>query len=251
MPESDDRPLLVADSWLMVDGSVRALERHIDRFTRSCLDLAVVSATDLGHFWSVTLAGLPRSGEWFPRAELIDDPPELHLRMRPAPVRTDRLRVWVPDESDRRVHPGRKGPDLAALGELRKEAERHGAQEALLTTPTGIVVEAASSSVLWWEDEVLCAPPGDIPALPGTTAALVLELALTQGIPVDRRARRPAELSGKEVWLLNALHGIRLVTGWPSDAITPGAGNRFGEWRERVERLRVPLDRHEFAEFHS
>jgi branched-subunit amino acid aminotransferase/4-amino-4-deoxychorismate lyase len=242
MPERDDGPLLVADSWLMVDGSVRAMQRHVDRFTRSCLDLAVVSADELRHFWSDALAGLPRSGEWFPRAELVGDPPELHLRMRPAPVRTDRVRVWLPGESDRRVHPGRKGPDLDALGKLRVEAGRHGAQEALLTTPAGIVVEASSSSVLWWEGEVLCAPPADIPALPGTTAGLVLELASAQGIPTDRRARLPVELSGKEVWLLNALHGIRLVVGWTGGAISPGAGERFPVWRERIEQLRVPLD---------
>lgn len=242
MPARDDGPPLVADSWLILDGSVRALQRHVDRFTRSCLDLDVVSADELRCFWSAALAGLPRSGEWFPRAELIGDPPELHLRIRPAPVRGDRVRVWVPGESDRRLHPGRKGPDLEALGELRAEAGQHGAQEALLMTPAGIVVEASSSSVLWWEDEVLCAPPDDIPALPGTTAALVLELASAQGIPTDRRARRPVELSGKEVWLLNALHGIRLVTGWAGDAIIPGAGKRFPVWRERIEQLRVPLD---------
>jgi branched-subunit amino acid aminotransferase/4-amino-4-deoxychorismate lyase len=240
MPETGDDPLLVADSWLVLDGAVRAMQRHVDRFTRSCLELGAVTAVELQEFWLAALAGLPRSGAWFPRAELTGA--ELRLRMRPAPVRSDRVRVWVPGEPDQRIHPGRKGPDLAALGRLRTDAEYHGAQEALLTTPEGVVVEASSSSVLWWEDDVLCAPPESIPALPGITAALVCELASELGIATDRRARRPAELSGKEVWLLNALHGVRLVTGWAGGVITPGAGTRFGEWRERVEQLRIRLD---------
>jgi branched-subunit amino acid aminotransferase/4-amino-4-deoxychorismate lyase len=240
MPGTGDGPLLVADSWLVLDGAVRAMRWHVDRFTRSCLELGVVSASELREFWSDGLAGLPRSGAWFPRAELAGS--QLQLRMRPSPVRSDRVRVWVSGEPDQRVHPGRKGPELEALALLRKDAEYHGAQEALLTTSDGVVVEASSSSVLWWEDDVLCAPPADIPALPGITATLVCELASTLGIPVDRRARRPAELSGKEVWLLNALHGVRLVTGWAGGVITPGAGTRFGEWRERVEQLRVRLD---------
>ncbi|MBP2329687.1 branched-subunit amino acid aminotransferase/4-amino-4-deoxychorismate lyase [Kibdelosporangium banguiense] len=239
MPGTDDEPLLVADSWLVLDGAVRAMQRHVDRFTRSCLALGVVTTVELQEFWSAAVAGLPRSGAWFPRAELVAS--GLQLRMRPAPVRGDSVQVWVPDKPDRRIHPDRKGPDIEALGQLRKEAEHHGAQEALLMTPDGVVVEASSSSVLWWEDDVLCAPPEGIPALPGITATLVWELAVELGIPTDRRARRPAELSGKEVWLLNALHGVRLVTGWAEDAITPGAGTRFSEWRERVEQSRVRL----------
>jgi branched-subunit amino acid aminotransferase/4-amino-4-deoxychorismate lyase len=112
----------------------------------------------------------------------------------------------------------------------------------LLRTADGTVVEAASSSVLGWEDDVLCAPPDEIPALPGTTAGLVRDLATAQGIRTARRARRIDELAGREVWLLNALHGIRLVTGWIGCGITPGNGTHFALWRERVERLRLPLN---------
>ena len=44
------------------------------------------------------------------------------------------------------------------------------------------------------------------------------------------------------MWLLNALHGIRLVTGLIGAGIAPGDGGHFASWRERVERLRTPLN---------
>jgi branched-subunit amino acid aminotransferase/4-amino-4-deoxychorismate lyase len=235
-------PLLVADSWLVLDGSVRSLDRHIARFSRSCLDLGVVTPGELREFWRASVAALPRSGAWFPRAELVGDPPVLSLRLRPAPQRGEYVRVWVPDGPDRRHDPTRKGPDLHAMVQLRGEAEHRNAQEALLRTPDGTVVEAATSSILWWEDDVLCSPPEEIPALAGTTAGVVRDVAQALGIPTAHRARRVDELDQREVWLLNALHGIRLVTGWVGSTATPGGGARFPHWRERVERLRVPLD---------
>ena len=239
---ANDAPLLVADSWLVLDGTVRSLDRHVSRFTRSCLELGVVTPQELNRFWRRTIAELPRTGAWFPRVELTGDPPSLRLRLRPAPARGEHVRVWVPDRPDHRLQPARKGPDLPALGEMRAKAESHGAQEALLRTADGIVVEAASSSVLWWENDVLCAPPEEIPALPGTTAGLVLDLAAARGIETARRARRVDELADREVWLLNALHGVRLVTGLIGAGVTPGHGRHFTPWRERVERLRLPLD---------
>ncbi|GAA3682920.1 aminotransferase class IV [Lentzea roselyniae] len=239
---TEDTPLLVADSWLVLDGSVLALDRHVSRFTRSCLETGLAAPEELDRFWREAISALPRTGAWFPRAELAGDPPSLRLRIRPAPPRGEHVRVWVPDAPDPRRSPARKGPDLEALGRLRAEAELHGAQEALLRTADGIVVEAASSSVLWWEDGVLCSPPSEIPALPGTTAALVRDLATAQGIRTARRRRRVEELTGREVWLLNALHGIRLVTGWAGCDATPGSDGHFARWRERVERLRLPLN---------
>ena len=239
---AEDGSLLVADSWLVLDGSVRSLDRHVSRFTRSCLETGAVTEEELDRFWREAISALPRTGEWFPRAELSGDPPALRLRIRPAPPRGEHVRVWVPDGHDHRRSPARKGPDLPALGRMRAEAESHGCEEALLRTVDGVVVEAASSSVLWWEDDVLCAPPADIPALPGTTAGLVRDLASAQGVPTARRARRVDELAGREIWLLNALHGIRLVTALVGSGTTPGEGEHFARWRERVERLRLPLN---------
>jgi len=51
----------------------------------------------------------------------------------------------------------------------------------------------------------------------------------------------PDELDGLEIWALNALQGIRIVTEWidgPSTAEQPG---RLALWRARLDRLRKPL----------
>lgn len=221
--------LLVADSWLVEDGRARGLDLHRQRFAGACAALGV--PTDA--FWPDAVARLPRAGQWFPRVELVDvaGKPLLRLRIRPAPERLDSARVWVPGEPDPRRHPRRKGPDLDRLADLRRGGARHGAQEVLLTTPAGVVLEAANSSLLWWEDDELCLPDPELPVLPGVTVALVRRLAERDGVPVRHRARRLADLAGREVWLANALHGIRPVTAWVGADQPVGEAVRCARWR--------------------
>lgn len=222
--------LLVADSWLVEDSRVRALDLHQQRFTEACAGFGV----EVTSFWQDAIARLPRTGEWFPRAELVDTAGQLQLglQVRPAPERLDTAKVWVSGEPDPRRHPRRKGPDLDRLAELRRAGARHGAQEVLLTGPAGVVLEAANSSLLWWEGEELCLPDPELPVLPGVTVALVLRFAERHGVPVRYRRRRLADLSGREVWLANALHGIRPVTGWIGTDQPVGTPERCARWRQ-------------------
>lgn len=101
-----------------------------------------------------------------------------------------------------------------------------------MTDPTGVVLEAANSSLLWWEGEELCLPDPELPVLPGVTVALVLRFAERHGVPVRYRRRRLADLSGREVWLANALHGIRPVTGWIGTDQPVGTPERCARWRQ-------------------
>ncbi|MDT0457323.1 hypothetical protein RM550_16510 [Streptomyces sp. DSM 41527] len=55
-----------------------------------------------------------------------------------------------------------KGPDLDALGALRGRAVERGAQEALLTTESGVVLEGGCASVLWWDGDRLCVPSPEL-----------------------------------------------------------------------------------------
>jgi hypothetical protein len=51
----------------------------------------------------------------------------------------------------------------------------------------------------------------------------------------------PAEIADTELWSLNALHGIRIVTRWvdgPDLAQLPG---RLAIWRARLDALRKPI----------
>lgn len=225
--------VLVADSWLVDDGRQRAAAAHWDRFCGSCLQ-AGVQREELRSFRAAASAALPREGRWFPRVELTQRGLALRLRRAP-PVASETARVLVGAPGDPRAAPCRKGPDLELLASLRAAARERGADELLLCDEHGALLEGALSSLLWWEDDVLCTTR-DEHALPGVTRALLLARAQADGIEVRRRAPQPSELDGRETWLTSALHGIRVVTGWVSPQITPGAGERAPRWREELDR---------------
>ncbi|WP_043632330.1 aminotransferase class IV [Nonomuraea candida] len=238
VPVEDD--LLAADSWLVVDGAARFLADHGRRFRAAC-EAAAAAGELVAAMWRAAVAALPREGDWFPRVELSASG-ELRLRLRTAPPRGGRLTVWAGPPGDPRRAPRVKGPDLALLARLRAEALRHGAHEALITTADGWVVEGATTSLLWWEDGTLCAPPDELPALPGVTAARLRRRAAELGIPVARRRRRVPDLAGREIWLVNALHGIRPVRGWAAPGLPgPGPAAMAPSWQAWLARQAEPL----------
>ncbi|MFI6852102.1 aminotransferase class IV [Streptomyces sp. NPDC050416] len=233
--------LLVADSWLVREGRVRAYARHRARFARACAECGGPEPRRLAAFWQDVTAVLPRTGAWFPRVELAAGSLELRLLLRPAPPLGTEVRLWAAGQSDPRTVPRRKGPDLDTLARVRRRACGEGAEEAVLIAPSGTVLESATASVLWWEDDTLCLPPPRLPVLPGVTAGLVQERALRSGIRIAHRERTVAELDGREVWLVNALHGIRPVTGWVGRPMRVPPAQRAGEWRRWLDGLMEPL----------
>ncbi|MFE9447213.1 aminotransferase class IV [Streptomyces sp. NPDC006739] len=233
--------LLVADSWLVRDGRVRGLDRHRERFVRACGEAGGPSVLRLLEFWHVMTDALPRTGEWFPRVELAAGSGELRLLLRPAPPLGAEVRVWAAGQTDPRTVPRRKGPDLDALARVRDRASGAGAQEAVLVTPSGVVLEAATASVLWWEGDTLCLPAPQLPLLPGVTVGLIQARALRSGVRVAHRERTVAELDGREVWLVNALHGIRPVTGWTGRRLRAAEAVRAPEWRAWLDDSMEPL----------
>ena len=235
-------PLLAADSWLVEDGAVRALTWHERRFKIACQQSGCGLADDLRAFWAEAVSVLPRHGRWFPRVELTAAAlPQLRLRIRPAPARAGQVRVWVATDRDQRRLPRRKGPDLPWLSRIRGRAAELGADEALLTTSTGLLLEAAHSSVLWWEDDTLCVPSPTMRLLPGITTGLIQQEARRRGLDVRPRRCRLDQLSGREAWLVNALHGIRPVGAWIGANIPPGEPDRVRAWRSWWEHLLEPL----------
>jgi branched-subunit amino acid aminotransferase/4-amino-4-deoxychorismate lyase len=230
----------VADSWLALDGAVLALDLHRDRF------LASATHPEAAAFWDAAVAATPPSGAWFPRVESHRTGAggrRLVARMRPAPERRRSavLAGWHGD--DPRRHPDVKGPDLTRLSRVRTAVQPLGADEAVLLTPDGYVVEGAWSALLWWRGDILCGPPRDVAfaRVDSVTARSVQTLAAALGHDLHEEAVTPAELDGTELWVLSALHGIRIATGWvdgPQLAERPG---RLGAWRARVDRLRRPV----------
>jgi branched-subunit amino acid aminotransferase/4-amino-4-deoxychorismate lyase len=246
--------LEVADSWLVDDGTVLALELHRSRFLASveARGFGRTTAADparLGQpgeaerFWEAAIAAIPRSGEWFPRVELLsrDGAAQFLLRLRSAPERALSLVLASHDGVDTRTAPSIKGPDLAVMLRLRTEAQQRGADDAVLLSPDGFVVEGAHTSLLWWRGDTLCAPSPELERVDSVTAKSIITLASALGVEVYYESVTPDELEGLEVWAVNALHGIRIVTGWidgPSTAEQPG---RLRKWRRLLDTLRKPL----------
>ncbi|WP_405730952.1 aminotransferase class IV [Streptomyces sp. NBC_01537] len=243
-------PFLAADSWLIRDGRVRALPRHRERFLRACAEAGGPPAAQLSAFWREMTAALPRAdGTWFPRVELAaartaGRRPQLRLRLRPAPPLAPAVRVWGAGQPDPRTLPRRKGPDLGTLAGVRRRAstQGQGADEAVLTTASGLILEAANSSILWWEDDTtLCLPAPELPVLPGVTTGLLQARARRSGIRLLHRRCTLDDLDGHEVWLVNALHGIRPVTDWTDRPITAGPAPRAAEWQAWLTGISEPL----------
>jgi branched-subunit amino acid aminotransferase/4-amino-4-deoxychorismate lyase len=227
----------VAESFLVAEGRVRGLDLHARRFARGCAEAGVGPQRPL----AAVAAELPRSGRWFPRVNVGADG-ALRVTVRPAPAREPSVVAWVLDGPDPRRAPRRKGPDLARLGALRVEAARHGAGEALLHDGDGRLLEGAYTSLVWWEDDALCAVPDEAPILDGVTRRLLLGLGAADGTEVRYARPLPADLDGREVWLTSALHGIRAVA--PSAApggLRAGPAPRAAAWQKRLEALAEPI----------
>jgi branched-subunit amino acid aminotransferase/4-amino-4-deoxychorismate lyase len=235
-----------ADSWLVADGSVRALALHRERFfdaVQAHATSTAVPVANLVDFWEAAITALPRTGSWFPRVEYRTSGADgqFLLRIRPAPARTRSVVVAAAPAGDPRTEPGIKGPDMQRLAAARADVSELGAEEAIILTPEGFVVEGAYSGLLWWRGNILCAPLDEFDRVDSVTVRSVLALATALGIETYREAVTPAELDGTELWALSALHGARIVTSWlngPSLAELPG---RVATWQARLGALRQPL----------
>jgi len=233
---------LAADSWLVLDGGVVGWAMHVERFVASVAQQG--GDPRLAERATRAVPGaVPASGAWFPRLEWphpgVHAAPILHVRPAPALARRARVRTAA---SDPRSAPTIKGPDLTALGALRDRARADGADEAVVTVD-GLVVDGATSAVAWWRGDVLHVPPASAPRVASTTARQVVAVALARGVRVEEEAATPAALAGAEVWLVNALHGVRGVTAWAEPDGTHHAiavPERADAWHDALERLRRP-----------
>jgi len=232
----------VADSWLVIDGSVLGIGLHRARFFASVPE-SLRAEIRADEFWDAAMALIPRSGEWFPRVEL-QRRPDSHLlvfRLRSAPQRTNHLAVMTWPDGDPRTVPAVKGPDLETMTRLRTAAQAAGANEAVITTTEGYIVEDSHCGLLWWRGDILCGPPADFARVDSVTVRTVLTLAAALGVETYEEAVTPSEIADTELWSLNALHGIRIVTSWvdgPALAQLPG---RLALWRARMDALRKPI----------
>jgi branched-subunit amino acid aminotransferase/4-amino-4-deoxychorismate lyase len=236
-----DTVIEVADSWLVTDGTTLALGLHRARFLGS-METDARGTTGADMFWDAAIALIPRRGDWFPRVELQNRSGArlLVFRLRSAPERTNNVAVTTWREADPRTTPLIKGPDLAAMTRVRTTIQPLGASEAVLLE-NGYVVEGAFSGLLWWRGDILCGPPAEFDRVDSVTVRSVLALATALGVETYGEPVTPAELEGTELWSLNALHGIRIVTKWIDGVALAQKPGRLAAWRARLDALRKPI----------
>ena len=91
----------------------------------------------------------------------------------------------------------------------RAEAEAAGADEALLLSTEGFVVEAASANLFWVRSGVVETAPMGAGILAGVTRSVVLELCRDLGVPCAEAQVKSRELVGAQaVFLSLSSHGI-------------------------------------------
>lgn len=234
--------LEAADSWFVTGGRALALELHRARFSDT---VAARGFTSLGvaDFWGAVIDAIPGTGEWFPRVELVTRRGRGHLRyrQRAAPERSRSITLATHEGDDPRREPRLKGPDLPVLVQARTAAQAKGADEAVILSPDGFIVEGTTSSIVWWVDDELCVVDHGLQRLASVTERSLIALALALGVTVSEQRARPADLAGREAWALSALHGIRIVTGWVDGPDTAELPARLRLWRDRLDALRKPI----------
>ncbi|MDO9589514.1 MAG: aminotransferase class IV, partial [Microcella sp.] len=191
-------------------------------------------------FADAVTAAVPAQGDWFPRIELRErgaaggpTGTQWWLRVRPTPpISTEVVVATAP--RDVRTRPQVKGPDLDALLSLRTAVQPLGAGEAVIVGDDGHIVEGAYSGLVWWRGDTLVRPSDTLPRIASVTVDLVLDAARAAGVPLAEQHARPHELDGCELWVLSALHGLRVATAWV-DGPTFAPGDRAARGRAWLE----------------
>jgi branched-subunit amino acid aminotransferase/4-amino-4-deoxychorismate lyase len=243
-PELITGQLAVADSWLVEQGRARNLQEHYRRFNNWCSE--ITERSDISDFCSEVSKAIPREGRWFPRIELLSNAEtgesQLVFRLRQAPDQIDSMTLWSYSEADPRVNPRVKGPDLSLGLQMRRAAQMHGADEAVILNSEGYILEGALSSLVWFRDDVLCAPGSDLPWIPSITRMEVFAIAEQMGISTRTEKAKPADLVDLEVWGLSSLHGIRPVVDWIDLGGPLGQPRHLESFVKRLRMLSTSID---------
>jgi branched-chain amino acid aminotransferase len=126
----------------------------------------------------------------------------------PAALQTTKTRK----AADRAVPAAAKTHNYLNAILARLELRVTGADEALMLDPDGNVAEGATSNLFFADGTALKTPSLDGPILPGVTRSTVIELAESEGIPVEEGTYAPdAVREADEVFLTNSTSELRPV----------------------------------------
>lgn len=128
---------------------------------------------------------------------------------------------------------GVKSLSYAVNMAAQREAARRGMDDVIFVSSDGVVLEAPTGSVAWWDGETLhTTPTGDTGILAGTTQRLLFDRAAADGWPVAETRAAVADLhAAAVVWLIGSVRG-------PVDVV-----ELDGKSRERVPEVDAAIRR--------
>lgn len=166
----------VFDAARIYDGQLFAFEDHLRRLERSAanirlpVDLEIVRAEA---YRLVAEAGVGPDHQVL-RIILTRGGRRLILT-EPVPPLPEQLRLASVTYSPSRVLDGVKSLSYGANMLARRLAREQGADDALLVTPHGRVLEAPTASIFWVAGGTICTPPLDEHILASITRRIVIE----------------------------------------------------------------------------
>jgi branched-chain amino acid aminotransferase len=166
------------------DGQPFALEEHLRRLERSALNLRLAVDVEAIRADANRLLAHAGPGEDHELLRIVVTRAGRRLllteRLPDAPAR---IRLQSITYSPTRVLDGVKSLSYAANMLASRLARERGADEALLVTPHGRVLEAPTSSIFWIKDGDIFTPPLSEHILASITRALVMELTSAREEP--------------------------------------------------------------------
>jgi branched-chain amino acid aminotransferase len=155
--------------------------------------------------------------------EPLSPPPEQHYK------NGIRVRCVQTVRASDATHSAKLANYLASVLALR-DAKAAGADEALVVSRGGLVVEGTTSNVFAVIGGRLLTPPVELGILDGITRGIVIEVARADRIEVELRALTPGELAGaQEAFITSTIREIlpiREVDGHVVGTGMPGAMTR-------------------------
>lgn len=161
----------------------------------------------------------------------------LNLAIRPLPQLRDSIEVTSVLRPVAIARPSIKGPNIAAYAELAASL----GGEALLLDASGHVVEGTTTSLIWWYPDGTAGISATRERVPSVTERLVSDIARSQNVLLRPARHTPVQLAELDVWAVNALHGIRPVTGIDGRAPARHDPDRLNRYIEALERAWEPV----------
>jgi len=199
--------------------SARALEISFDRSVWSEFVLDTLAAWTIPGEWAMKLLLTRGAPDSAPTGLLTISPlPESYPAQRRDGIAVITLARGFPADAFTDAPwllGGVKTLSYAVNMAAQREAARRGADDVIFTSSDGLVLEAPTSSVVWFAGGTLhTTPQGPSGILGGTTQQLLFERAAAAGLPTATTPARVAQLRAADsLWLVGSVRG-------PVDVVT-------------------------------